>query len=98
MLADGAGDAAFATSPVRTLELVRWLAVLREIEAEDLFLLWHAEPDHRIHDLEDDEGHRPAEDPGNRHRDDLGDEQAGVAVEQAVLASRVHGRRGEDAR
>src|SRR3954454_17638226 len=79
------------------LELVGRLAVLGQVEAENLFLLWHSQADDGVHDLQDDEGHHTAEDPGDDDGQDLREELGRVAVEEPIRAGGVDGRRGEDA-
>src|SRR3712207_8450854 len=95
--AAGAGSGRCPSPPGCRLELVGGLAVLRDVEAELLFLLGHSQADDRADDLEDEEGHHAAEHPGDDDGQELREEEPRVAVEEAVLAGRVDRLGGEQA-
>src|SRR5207245_3409515 len=71
-------------------------AVLREIEAQDLFVLVHAQGDEEVDDFKDDEGadNRPA--PGGAAAHQLDQDLLRVAVEETVGGGRVDCDRGDE--
>ncbi len=74
------------------------LAVLRHVQAHDLILLRHADPDEQVRDLEEHEGPDSAENPRRQNGLELRHQERRVPVDQAVLAGAVHRGPGEDAR
>src|SRR5688572_4399411 len=83
-------------------EDVAFFAVLRNIQAAHLLLVRYADAHDGVHDLEDDERHHNADDPGDDYGGDLALDN-GAALDQsefgatrAVERANVPGRAGRE--
>src|SRR5256885_634103 len=68
-----------------SLNLVRGFAVLRGVEAEDFLVLWDAQSDEDIDELQDHERHDRRVDDRGGHRDRLDAELSGGSVQEPVI-------------
>src|SRR4029077_8730775 len=65
------------------LPVIPLFAVLRKVETLSFLIFGDAQADEFVHDLENDECTHNGEHPGNQNADELVEQLAGVAFEQA---------------